>query len=88
MPTYEATPRFTSDLDRLTPEQLRRFRQAINAFVDDIGTGRFRAGLREVREFAESGTAQAPNWRVIRARSHLDARVGSPEQGLAMTHRM
>ncbi|MDX3528223.1 hypothetical protein P1P75_17705 [Streptomyces sp. ID05-39B] len=46
MPTYEATPRFTTDLDRLTPEQRRRFRQAVNAFVDDLRTGHFRAGLR------------------------------------------
>lgn len=46
MPTYEALPRFTTDLDRLTPEQRRRFRQAVHAFVDDLRTGRFRAGLR------------------------------------------
>ncbi|CAL9637862.1 hypothetical protein SUDANB120_06255 (plasmid) [Streptomyces sp. enrichment culture] len=41
MPTYEAQPRFTDDLDRLTPEQRRRFRQAVTAFVDGL-----RAGLR------------------------------------------
>ncbi|WP_435059723.1 hypothetical protein [Streptomyces sp. bgisy060] len=48
MPTYEATPRFTADLDRLTPAQRRRFRQAVAAFVYDLraGRGRFRAGLR------------------------------------------
>ncbi|MEU0022604.1 hypothetical protein ABZ173_33690 [Streptomyces rochei] len=46
MPTYEATPRFTADHHRLTPEQRRRFRQAVSAFVDDLRTGRFRAGLR------------------------------------------
>ncbi|MFE5095951.1 hypothetical protein ACFRCI_37820 [Streptomyces sp. NPDC056638] len=47
MPTYEATPRFTTDLNRLTPEQRRRFRQTVAAFVDDLRTsGRFRAGLR------------------------------------------
>ncbi|MGW3521790.1 hypothetical protein [Streptomyces hydrogenans] len=48
MPTYEALPRFTTDLDRLTLAQRRRFRQAVNAFVDDLRTsrGRFRAGLR------------------------------------------
>ncbi|MFJ3728509.1 hypothetical protein ACIPYQ_38905 [Streptomyces sp. NPDC090045] len=28
MPTYEATPRFTTDLDRLTTEQRRHFRQS------------------------------------------------------------
>ncbi|MFE7805871.1 hypothetical protein ACFU51_14640 [Streptomyces sp. NPDC057430] len=46
MPTYEATPRFTTDHHRLTPEQRRRFRQAVAAFVDDLRTGRFRPGLR------------------------------------------
>ncbi|MER5200472.1 hypothetical protein ACWD3J_44335 [Streptomyces sp. NPDC002755] len=46
MPTYESTPRFTADHHRLTPEQRRRFRQAVVAFVDDLRTGRFRAGLR------------------------------------------
>ncbi|MET9686656.1 hypothetical protein [Streptomyces coeruleorubidus] len=46
MPTYETLPRFTADLHRLTPEQRRRFRQAVTAFVDDLRTDRFRAGLR------------------------------------------
>lgn len=46
MPTSETTPRFTHDLDRLTPEQCRRFRRAVAAFVEDLRTGRFRAGLR------------------------------------------
>lgn len=48
VPTYEATPRFITDLDRLTPEQRRRFRQAVTALVHDLRTGgRFRAGLRQ-----------------------------------------
>ncbi|GAA2358952.1 hypothetical protein [Streptomyces cuspidosporus] len=46
MPTYEATPRFTADHHRLTPEQRHRFRQAVTAFVDDLRTGTFRTGLR------------------------------------------
>ncbi|MGW2601213.1 hypothetical protein [Streptomyces klenkii] len=46
MPTYETLPRFTTDLDRLTPEQRHRFRQTVTAFVEDLRTGRFRAGLR------------------------------------------
>ncbi|CAL9671145.1 hypothetical protein [Streptomyces sp. enrichment culture] len=49
MPTYETLPRFTTDLDRLTPEQRRRFRQTVTAFVEDLRTGRFRAGLRVKR---------------------------------------
>ncbi|MBX4176996.1 hypothetical protein [Streptomyces geysiriensis] len=48
MPTYEALPRFAADHHRLTPEQRRRFRRAVAAFVDDLraGRGRFRASLR------------------------------------------
>jgi hypothetical protein len=47
VPTYEALPRFTTDLDRLTPGQRRRFRRAVTAFVHDLrADGRFRAGLR------------------------------------------
>ncbi|MEU5403911.1 hypothetical protein ABZ348_32040 [Streptomyces sp. NPDC005963] len=40
MPTYETLPRFTADLNRLTPEQRHRFRfrQTVNAFVDDLRT--------------------------------------------------
>ncbi|MFJ8162474.1 hypothetical protein ACIRBY_16305 [Streptomyces sp. NPDC096136] len=54
MPTYEALPRFAADLDRLTPEQRRRFRQTVAAFVEYLRTGRFRDGLRETREFPDS----------------------------------
>ncbi|MDV9188212.1 hypothetical protein R6L23_08280 [Streptomyces sp. SR27] len=47
MPTYETLPRFTADLHRLTPEQRRRFRQAVAAFVGDLRTSRpFRTSLR------------------------------------------
>ncbi|MFD3932632.1 hypothetical protein [Streptomyces sp. NPDC058614] len=47
MPTYEATPRFTTDLDRLRPEQRRRFHLVVSAFVSDLRTGgQFRPGLR------------------------------------------
>nr|WTB12168.1 hypothetical protein OG546_50335 [Streptomyces antimycoticus] len=47
MPTYEALPRFTADLERLTPEQRHRFRQVVaRAFVPDLRAGCFRPGLR------------------------------------------
>ena len=49
MPTYETTARFNADLDRLTPEQRRQFRRTVAAFVEDLRTGRFRAGLRVKR---------------------------------------
>ncbi|WP_329304558.1 hypothetical protein [Streptomyces anulatus] len=49
MPTYETLPRFTRDLEHLTPEQHRRFRRTVAAFVNDLRTGRFRPGLRVKR---------------------------------------
>ncbi|MFF7365406.1 hypothetical protein [Streptomyces sp. NPDC008125] len=55
MPTYETLPRFAVDLDRLTPEQRRKFRQTVAAFVEDLRTGRFRAGLRVKRVQHASG---------------------------------
>lgn len=62
VPTYETLPRFTTDLNRLTPEQRRCFRHAVKAFVHDLRTGgRFRAGLREARRFAESGRGLTGN---------------------------
>ena len=47
MPTYETLTRFDNDLRRLTPEQRRRFRRAVTAFVHDLrdADGHFRAGL-------------------------------------------
>ncbi|MCM3302252.1 hypothetical protein M4D73_29200 [Streptomyces pseudogriseolus] len=53
MPTHETLPRFAVDLDRLTPEQRRQFRRAVAAFVEDLRTGSFRAGLREARAFTD-----------------------------------
>nr|WP_012477083.1 hypothetical protein [Streptomyces sp. FR1]ABC67442.1 hypothetical protein pFR1.54c [Streptomyces sp. FR1] len=56
MPTYETLPRFAADLDRLTPEQRRKFRQTVAAFVEDLRAGgRFRAGLRIKRVQRASG---------------------------------
>ncbi|MFE1473525.1 hypothetical protein ACFW6N_06710 [Streptomyces cyaneofuscatus] len=50
MPTYETLPRFTRDLEHLTPDQHRRFRRTVAAFVADLRTGRqFRPGLRVKR---------------------------------------
>jgi hypothetical protein len=47
VPTYETLPRFHTDLDHLTPQQRHRFHQVITrAFVPDLRTGHFRAGLR------------------------------------------
>lgn len=51
VPTYEAPPRFATDLARLTPEQRRRFHQVVTrAFVPDLrAAGCFRAGPRVKR---------------------------------------
>ncbi|MFH8990014.1 hypothetical protein [Streptomyces sp. NPDC017940] len=48
MPTSETRPRFTADLQHLTPTQRRRFRRVVlDAFVPHLHTGRqFRSGLR------------------------------------------
>ncbi|MFD7498285.1 hypothetical protein ACFV8T_39235 [Streptomyces sp. NPDC059832] len=47
MPTYEALPRFTTDLHRLTPEQRRTFHRVVTrSFVPDLHAGQFRSGLR------------------------------------------
>ncbi|MBT2423455.1 hypothetical protein J7F01_41170 [Streptomyces sp. ISL-22] len=46
-PTFETRPRFTADLQHLTPAQRRRFRRVVlDAFVPDLRTGLFRPGLR------------------------------------------
>lgn len=56
MPTYETLPRFTTDLNRLTPEQRRKFRETVAAFVHDLRAGdAFRAGLRIKRVQRASG---------------------------------
>ncbi|MGW9411835.1 hypothetical protein [Streptomyces diastaticus] len=75
MPTYETLPRFTTDLDRLTPEQRRRFRRTVAAFVEDLRAGgRFRPGLRIKRVRCAPGVYEltwAPDgratWRYGRA---------------------
>ncbi|CAM5521193.1 MULTISPECIES: hypothetical protein [Streptomyces] len=62
MPTFEVLPRFTADLQHLTPAQRRRFhRVVLDAFVPDLRTGAFRPGLREAREFAESWAPWSTN---------------------------
>ncbi|GAA2693248.1 hypothetical protein [Streptomyces lunalinharesii] len=62
MPTYKALPRFTTDLQHLTPVQRRRFRDVVQeSFVPDLRTGMFRPGLREGRGFAESRSAEHAN---------------------------
>jgi hypothetical protein len=57
VPTYETLPRFTTDLQHLTPAQRRRFRRVVQeAFVPDLRAGCFRPGPREACGFADSRT--------------------------------
>jgi hypothetical protein len=49
VPTYTVTRRFRRDLRRLTPAQRTTFRRAVQRFVEDLGTGSFRPGLRVKR---------------------------------------
>lgn len=46
MPTYETTESFRREYARLNPTQQRAFKRAVEHFVADLGSGRFRAGLR------------------------------------------
>jgi hypothetical protein len=46
LPTYEATERFWREYERLDPEQRAAFKRAVERFVADLRTGRFRKGLR------------------------------------------
>lgn len=47
MPTYERSPQFRRDYEALSPDQRRRFREAVDKFVADLRAGRgFRKSLR------------------------------------------
>ncbi|AYN37748.1 hypothetical protein D9753_00665 [Streptomyces dangxiongensis] len=63
MPAFETLPRFTADLQHLTPARRRRFRRVVpDAFVPDLRPGRqFRPGSREARGFANSRAQWPPN---------------------------
>jgi hypothetical protein len=47
MPTYDVTPRFEKDYARLSADERKRFKQAVDKFIEDLRRGRrFRPGLR------------------------------------------
>ena len=46
MPTYAVTESFMRDFRALSDKQREAFRRAVGRFVDDVGRGRFRPGLR------------------------------------------
>lgn len=57
MPTFHRLPRFLRDLKKLTPQELERFRNVVlEAFVPDVDSQTFRAGLRVKR--VQGATAQ------------------------------
>jgi hypothetical protein len=49
MPTRDVLSSFWRDWRRLTPQQQQDFMSALEKFVADLRTGRFRAGLRVKR---------------------------------------
>ncbi|MER5563880.1 hypothetical protein ABT071_35425 [Streptomyces sp. NPDC002506] len=63
MPTFEPPPRFTADLQHLTPAQRHRFRRVVlDAFVPDLRTGRkFRPGLR-IKGVRRAAGVFEPTW--------------------------
>jgi mRNA-degrading endonuclease YafQ of YafQ-DinJ toxin-antitoxin module len=69
MPTYELKPLFQQDLKRLTPEQYKLFKKAVNKMVEDIKAKRpFRPGLRAKRFQSIEGAYEmswAPDGRAI-----------------------
>ena len=46
MPTYARTRQFDRDYATLTPEERTAFQRAVAKFVADLGSGKFRPGLR------------------------------------------
>jgi hypothetical protein len=46
VPTWERTARFDRDLNALGDDERERFRRVVGRFVEDLDSGRFRAGLR------------------------------------------
>jgi len=49
MPTYDVLASFWRDWQRLTPQQQRAFRQAVEQFIADLRSGAYRPGLRVKR---------------------------------------
>jgi len=46
MPTWDQLERFRQDLKNLTPQERKAFKRAVERFVADLRTGKFRKGLR------------------------------------------
>lgn len=61
MPTHEERERFLGEFRRLTPEQQRRFKEALQWFVDDLASGTLRPTLRVKRVTSHPGVWEM-NW--------------------------
>lgn len=59
MPTYQATPQFRREFDRLDPQRQRAFRRMIPEFVAGVESGAFPSRLRVKRLNRSRGTGQA-----------------------------
>lgn len=63
MPTYQSTPRFVRDLEKLDPEQRKRFRRVlVEQFIPALRTGRFPGGLRVKRVQATREAVWEMTW--------------------------
>ena len=68
MPTFNRTPRFRRDYRALTHEQQVAFKAAVQRFVEDLQSGRFRPGLRVKGYRGSTNTFEmtwAPNGRAL-----------------------
>lgn len=70
MPTYEAAPEFLDQHARLTPEDKKRFRAAVQKLVEDLKSpdGKIRAGLRVKPYKSQQGVLEftwAPDGRAL-----------------------
>lgn len=71
MPTHEQTGQFKADWDRLSPEEQRRFREAVKKFVEDIKSlppREFRPGLRVKPMQAADGIFET-SWQISNGRA-------------------
>ena len=55
MPTHEERERFLREFRRLTPDQQRRFKDALRWFVTDLANGKLRSTLRVKRVISHPG---------------------------------
>ena len=71
MPTYEEADQFWRDWERLSPDERRQFRDAVEKFIEDLQNlprGQFRRGLR-VKPMQDSGGIFEMTWEIRNGRA-------------------